>query len=67
MMYNQVSPQISQELLLLREQLELFQLSSDVSDKDTRCQDGDWDYAVENIKTNYELRITNYEFNWKGI
>ena len=51
MMYHQVCPQISKELLSLKEQLELFQASSDISDKNACRQDDDWDYATANTKT----------------
>jgi hypothetical protein len=43
--------QISEELKLIREQLELFEISPDVSDKKFVYHDEDWDYAQADTKT----------------
>ena len=48
---NGVVYQISEDLKLLREQLELFQISPDVSHKKSGDRDEDWDYAQADTKT----------------
>ncbi|MFQ6040010.1 MAG: DNA methyltransferase [Candidatus Poribacteria bacterium] len=50
---TQISPiyRISEELKLIREQLELFQISPDVSHKKFIYHDDDWDYAQADTKT----------------